>query len=56
MRDNPENQRPADEDADPIAAADGASFVERWQGAFEPAEREDERYRGLAEKYLLRAE
>ena len=33
-------------------AGDEASFTERWQGRFEPADRVDERYRALAEKYL----
>lgn len=29
-----------------------APFSERWTGAFVPAERDDERYRRLANKYL----
>jgi len=33
-------------------AGDEVSFVERWQGRFEAADRGDERYRALAEKYL----
>ena len=28
------------------------SFVDRWRGRFEAAQRDDARYRGLAEKYL----
>ncbi len=28
------------------------AFSERWRGSFEPAEREDGRYRALARKYL----
>jgi post-segregation antitoxin (ccd killing protein) len=28
------------------------SFSERWRGSFEPAERDDARYRALSEKYL----
>ena len=33
-------------------AGSEVSFVERWRGRFEPADRDDERYRALAEKYL----
>ena len=33
-------------------AEDEASFTERWQGRFDTADREDERYRALTEKYL----
>lgn len=29
-----------------------ASFVERWRGTLRLADRDDERYRALAEKYL----
>lgn len=28
------------------------SFSERWRGKLQPADRDDERFRGLAEKYL----
>lgn len=35
-----------------MAGAEGESFAVRWLGAFEPARRDDERYRALAEKYL----
>ena len=28
------------------------SFASKWRGRFVPAERDDERYRALAEKYL----
>jgi post-segregation antitoxin (ccd killing protein) len=34
------------------ASEDAPSFVERWRGRFEPASRDDERFRALAEKYL----
>ncbi len=34
------------------AAEDGVTFSEKWRGKFEPAERDDERYRALAQKYL----
>ncbi|MFH1764165.1 MAG: DUF6364 family protein [Gemmatimonadota bacterium] len=30
----------------------GPAFVEKWRGRFEPARRDDERFRALAEKYL----
>lgn len=29
-----------------------ASFVERWRGRFDPASRDDERFRALARRYL----
>jgi len=32
--------------------AEGVSFSQRWRGKFQPAGREDERYRTLAERYL----
>lgn len=35
-----------------LAAKERDSFSTRWRGRFVPAEREDERYRALAEKYL----
>jgi post-segregation antitoxin (ccd killing protein) len=35
-----------------MAEPDRPSFASRWRGRFVPAEREDERYRALAEKYL----
>ncbi len=28
------------------------SFVEKWRGSFRPGERDEERYRRLAKKYL----
>ncbi len=28
------------------------SFVQRWRGGFEPAQKDDGRYRQLADKYL----
>ena len=30
----------------------GPTFVEKWRGRFEPATRDEERFRALAEKYL----
>ena len=33
-------------------AQSGKSFSARWRGKFRPSEREDERYRQLADKYL----
>lgn len=30
----------------------GPPFVERWRGRFEPASRDDDRFRALAKKYL----
>ena len=41
---------PADQPA--AATAEGMTFSEKWRGRFEPAERDDERYRALAQKYL----
>jgi post-segregation antitoxin (ccd killing protein) len=35
-----------------LTARDRTSFSARWRGRFEPADREDDRYRALAEKYL----
>ncbi len=35
-----------------MAAEEEPSFVHRWRGRFEPASRDDERFRILAEKYL----
>ena len=35
-----------------IAAEDTPTFASRWRGRFEAAERDDERYRALARKYL----
>lgn len=35
-----------------MATEDYASFSERWRGRFAPAQRDDERYQRLAEKYL----
>ncbi len=33
-------------------AKQGVTFSEKWRGRFEPAERDDERYKALARKYL----
>lgn len=30
----------------------GETFSQRWRGKFEPAHRDDERYKALAKKYL----
>ena len=35
-----------------VAEDEAESFASRWRGRFEPAPRDDERYRALAEKYL----
>jgi len=35
-----------------MGAGDVTSFSQRWRGQFRPAERDDERYRALAKKYL----
>lgn len=35
-----------------LTASPDTRFVERWRGAFEAVPEGDERYRGLAEKYL----
>ena len=35
-----------------LAVGEEASFADRWRGRFEPASREDDRFRALAEKYL----
>ncbi len=35
-----------------MAEPDRPSFAARWRGSFVPAEKDDERYRALAEKYL----
>jgi hypothetical protein len=36
-----------------MAAGDEpGSFTSRWKGKFEPAQKDDPRYRSLAEKYL----
>lgn len=35
-----------------MAGAEGPSFVDRWRGTFRPADRDDPRYQGLADKYL----
>ena len=37
---------------DEMADSSRGGFAERWRGKFEPADREDARYRHLAEKYL----
>ena len=35
-----------------MAVEEYAPFSQRWRGRFAPAERDDERYNRLAEKYL----
>ena len=35
-----------------LASEEEPSFVDRWKGRFEPASKDDERFRVLAEKYL----
>jgi len=35
-----------------LVSGEAPSFVSRWRGKFEPAEREDSRYEALAKKYL----
>ena len=35
-----------------LTAGDGRSFSEKWRGQFREANRDDELYRGLAEKHL----
>lgn len=35
-----------------MTEAGAPGFVERWRGSFESVEGSDDRYRGLAEKYL----
>ena len=35
-----------------LAGEEAPSFVERWRGRFEPAGKDDDRFRALAEKYL----
>ena len=35
-----------------MAAEQTSSFVDRWRGRFEPAAREDDRFKALARKYL----
>jgi hypothetical protein len=35
-----------------VSSGQHPSFSQRWRGAFRPAERDDERYRALAKKYL----
>lgn len=35
-----------------MAGDEAPSFADRWRGAFEPADRDDPRYRALADKYL----
>ena len=35
-----------------MAGEEAPSFVERWRGQFEPAGKDDDRFRALAEKYL----
>jgi post-segregation antitoxin (ccd killing protein) len=34
-----------------MAEGAGPPFSERWRGAFQPADRDDERYRALMEKH-----
>jgi hypothetical protein len=35
-----------------MAAQDYGAFSQRWRGGFVPTDRDDERYKRLAEKYL----
>lgn len=35
-----------------LTGDESPSFTKRWRGRFEPAAREDERFRALAQKYL----
>ena len=35
-----------------MSSRKGLSFSQRWRGKFQAAERDDERYKGLARKYL----
>ena len=35
-----------------LTAEEAPSFADRWRGRFEPASRDDERFRALADKYL----
>lgn len=35
-----------------LTAEESPSFAQRWKGRFEPASRDDERFRALARKYL----
>lgn len=35
-----------------MGADEAASFSHRWRGKFLPSDRDDERYRTLAEKYM----
>lgn len=35
-----------------MAVEDYASFSQRWRGRFAPVERDDDRYKRLAKKYL----
>ncbi len=35
-----------------MSAEEGPSFSQRWRGEFRPADRDDERYKRLARKYL----
>jgi hypothetical protein len=35
-----------------LSEPEAQSFSERWRGKFRPANRDDERYKRLAEKYL----
>ena len=35
-----------------LSSNPGPSFSQRWGGKFRPADRDDERYRALANKYL----
>jgi post-segregation antitoxin (ccd killing protein) len=35
-----------------VSEEETPSFVQRWRGAFVAADRQDERYRALARKYL----
>lgn len=35
-----------------MASAEEPSFAQRWRGRFDPANKGDDRFRALAEKYL----
>lgn len=35
-----------------MSSAERLSFSQRWRGKFQPAQRDDERYKRLASKYL----
>ncbi len=39
-------------EAAPAGIPEGETFSQRWRGRFETADRDDERYKALAKKYL----